>query len=62
MHRAVVRGIAARQRRARGPVSDAAARGLAINSRLDMGNGLTDTTMIGSDFYLMVYYPDPPIK
>ena len=25
----------------------------------DMGNGFTDTTIIGSDLYLMVYYPDP---
>lgn len=26
----------------------------------DMGSGFTDTTVLGSDLYLMVYYPDPP--
>lgn len=26
----------------------------------DMGSGFTDTTLLGSDLYLMVYYPDPP--
>lgn len=26
----------------------------------DMGNGFTDTTLLPSDLYLMVYYPDPP--
>jgi hypothetical protein len=26
----------------------------------DMGTGFTDTTVLGSDLYLMVYYPDPP--
>ncbi len=25
----------------------------------DMGSGFTDTTLLGSDLYLMVYYPDP---
>jgi hypothetical protein len=28
----------------------------------DMGNGFTDTTLLPSDLYLMVYYPDPPAK
>jgi hypothetical protein len=26
----------------------------------DMGTGFTDTTVLASDLYLMVYYPDPP--
>jgi hypothetical protein len=26
----------------------------------DMGSGFTDTTLLGSDLNLMVYYPDPP--
>jgi len=26
----------------------------------DMGSGFTDTTVLGSDLYVMVYYPDPP--
>jgi len=28
----------------------------------DMDSGFTDTTLLGSALYLMVYYPDPPAK
>jgi hypothetical protein len=28
----------------------------------DMGSGFTDTTVLDSDLYVMVYYPDPPRK
>jgi len=37
-----------------------AAPGFAFS--FDMGNGFTDTTLLPSDLYLMVYYPDPPAK
>ena len=37
-----------------------AAPGFAFS--FDMGNGFTDTTLLPSDLYLMVYYPDPPTK
>ena len=37
-----------------------AAQGYAFS--FDMGNGFTDTTLLPSDLYLMVYYPDPPSR
>lgn len=38
--------------------SPIAAPGFAFS--FDLGNGFTDTTLLPSDLYLMVYYPDPP--
>lgn len=38
--------------------SPTAATGMGFS--FDMGTGFTDTTVIASELYLMVYYPDPP--